>query len=98
MGTEIKFPVRLTEPEVRLLSAIANTPPAIAALLGVAAPKGRELPLTLDEIDNLVERLRDEVVDSGFDADYALNERGRILDGLADRLFSRFLMSRPDQG
>ena len=59
---------------------------------------GRELPLTLDEIDNLVERLRDEVVDSGFDADYALNERGRILDGLADRLFSRFLMSRPDQG
>ena len=98
MGTETKFPVRLTEAEVLLLSAIANTPPAIAALSGEAAPQGRELPLTLDEIDDLVERLRDEIVYSGFDADYALNERGRLLEGLADRLFSRFLMSRPDQG
>ncbi|MBY0564691.1 MAG: hypothetical protein K2P58_10935 [Hyphomonadaceae bacterium] len=98
MNAETKIPVRLTDAEVLLLSAIANMPPALARLSREAAPQGRELALTLDEIDDIVERLRDEVVHSGFDADYALNARGRILEGLADRLFSHFLMSRPQQG
>jgi hypothetical protein len=97
MKDESKIPVRLTEAEALLLSTMANMVPALGSASGQTPPQGRELALTLDEIDDLVERLRDEVVHSGFNADYELNERGRILEGLADRLFSRFLMSRPEQ-
>jgi hypothetical protein len=98
VNAEVKIQVRLTEAEALLLSAMASKPPALAKLPGETAARGRELALTLNEIEDLVERLRDEVVHSGFDADYALNERGRILESLADRLFSHFLMSRPDEG
>ena len=45
----------------------------------------------------LVERLREEVVVTGFDDNYALNERGRVLESLADKLFTRFLASDTDQ-
>ncbi|KAF0175167.1 MAG: hypothetical protein FD124_3309 [Alphaproteobacteria bacterium] len=97
MNAETTIPIRLTNAEALLLSAMASIPPALARLHGEISPQGYEIALTLDEIDDLVELLRDEVVFSGLDADYALNSRGRILEDLADRLFSRFLMSTPDQ-
>jgi hypothetical protein len=97
MSAENKFPVSLTEAETLLVGTIATVPPSLAQLLSAPASPRPELLLAMDEIGDLVERLRDEVVFSGFDANYALNERGRILEGLADRLFSHFLMSGPDQ-
>jgi hypothetical protein len=97
MTAETKFPVRLTEAEALLVSTMAGLSSALAKMLGDAPPPRPELSLSLDEIDDLVERLRDEVVVSGFDANYALNERGRILDGLADKLFARFLASDTEQ-
>ena len=93
MTAETKFPVRLTAAEALLISTMASVPPALAKMLAEAPPPRPELSLTPDEIDDLVEQLRDEVVASGFDANYVLNERGRILEELADKLFSRFLTS-----
>jgi len=96
MSADNKLPVRVSEAESLLLSTMASMPLSLVKSLSAAPPR-RELLLSLDEIDDLVERLRDEVVFSGFDAKYALNERGRILEGLADRLFSRFLTPGPDR-
>jgi hypothetical protein len=93
VSAETKIPVRLTEAEALLLNTMELMTPAGSETYS----QRRELALTFNEIDDLVERLRDEVVHSGFDADYALNERGRILEGLADRLFSSILISRPNR-
>jgi hypothetical protein len=92
MTSEDRFSVRLTESEALLLGTVESMSPVLAEVLGETAPS-LELSLSLDEIDELIERLRDEVVVTGFDADYDLSGRGRILQGLADRLFARFLGS-----
>jgi len=96
MTAETKFPVRLTEAEALLISTMAGPSSALAKMLGEVPQSRPELSLSLDEIDDLVERLRDEVVVTGFDTNYALNERGRVLEGLADKLFARFLASDTD--
>lgn len=48
---------------------------------------GGVLALTADDADDLRELLLEEVVRVGFDADYVLTSRGRVLDALCDRLF-----------
>ncbi len=79
-------PLRLTNAEALAIVGVATIPEAFRRRVWESQEVGGVLELGADEADDIRELLLEEMVRAGFDADYALTERGRIIDALCDRL------------
>jgi hypothetical protein len=67
-----------------LMRLVDVEPPACRQI----SPNSFECTMTEDLADDLRDRCADELLRSGFEADYnRLNDRGRILQSLVDKLF-----------
>lgn len=84
----------LTDRERALLEeATAGCDPALRALAGDV---GRGRILTIPEANLLREAIGDELTQSGIDAEAgAVNDRGRRLDDLVDRIGARSALHDP---
>lgn len=80
--------VLLSREERMLLLREADLPATIRRQLQSESPHTTEVWLTVDEADDLRERVQDILQVSGFDENYAPTLQGRMLETLVDKLFT----------
>lgn len=85
-----KHKFRLSGKELDCIQQLGSKDARIAVLIAKREPKSaRVLPLELESTDaqKLREYLTEHLARMGFDEKYEINEQGRVLEELIDRLF-----------
>lgn len=87
--------IKLTKEEFELLASGDFLPHEVLRKVKDAPFDGRHYAVDLseddvevDEVDLINEACSEELMRSGFDADYEPTERGRLLEGLIDKFFA----------
>lgn len=84
-----RIQVTLSREERRLLVTRCSLSPDWLSLLGDDATRARTIALTPSQLEALRTLVADRLQVAGFDEDWDVNDEGRVLEGIIDKLIPR---------